>query len=129
MLKQRTANEMRIRYWRSDVCSSDLGGMDEIDPFGRLRHLDVVEVVLGIGAGQLVDGVLVVDLPAMVAEEADILVPDLQHIGQAVGDLDRDPPDIARALRSEERRVGKECVSTGRSRWSPYLLKKKRLQT
>src|SRR3546814_11819440 len=24
------------------------------------------------------------------------------------------------AVRSEERRVGKECVSTGRSRWSPY---------
>src|SRR3546814_12788659 len=29
-------------------------------------------------------------------------------------------------LRSEERRVGKECVSTGRSRWSPYHSKKKR---
>src|SRR3546814_12428240 len=28
------------------------------------------------------------------------------------------------AQRSEERRVGKECVSTCRSRWSPYLLKK-----
>src|SRR3546814_14190636 len=28
-------------------------------------------------------------------------------------------------LRSEERRVGKECVSTCRSRWSPYLYKKK----
>src|SRR3546814_11997488 len=26
----------------------------------------------------------------------------------------------SRPLRSEERRVGKECVSTGRSRWSPY---------
>src|SRR3546814_13690404 len=26
----------------------------------------------------------------------------------------------ARYMRSEERRVGKECVSTGRSRWSPY---------
>src|SRR3546814_17719140 len=26
----------------------------------------------------------------------------------------------SRATRSEERRVGKECVSTGRSRWSPY---------
>src|SRR3546814_13288427 len=25
-----------------------------------------------------------------------------------------------RIIRSEERRVGKECVSTGRSRWSPY---------
>src|SRR3546814_11408785 len=29
------------------------------------------------------------------------------------------------ADRSEERRVGKECVSTGRSRWSPYPSKKK----
>src|SRR3546814_4703579 len=28
--------------------------------------------------------------------------------------------DIALAMRSEERRVGKECVSTCRSRWSPY---------
>src|SRR3546814_16459094 len=27
---------------------------------------------------------------------------------------------IQAAMRSEERRVGKECVSTGRSRWSPY---------
>src|SRR3546814_10990194 len=27
---------------------------------------------------------------------------------------------LARAVRSEERRVGKECVSTCRSRWSPY---------
>src|SRR3546814_11752872 len=30
-----------------------------------------------------------------------------------------------RSLRSEERRVGKECVSTCRSRWSPYNYKKK----
>src|SRR3546814_18433978 len=29
------------------------------------------------------------------------------------------------AYRSEERRVGKECVSTCRSRWSPYHYKKK----
>src|SRR3546814_13367890 len=31
-----------------------------------------------------------------------------------------------RLERSEERRVGKECVSTCRSRWSPYHYKKKR---
>src|SRR3546814_17229290 len=31
--------------------------------------------------------------------------------------------------RSEERRVGKECVSTCRSRWSPYHKKKKRRYT
>src|SRR3546814_11005480 len=33
---------------------------------------------------------------------------------------------VVQRLRSEERRVGKECVSTCRSRWSPYLLKKKK---
>ena len=31
-----------------------------------------------------------------------------------------DKPLIQYAVRSEERRVGKECVSTCRSRWSPY---------
>src|SRR3546814_12471561 len=30
------------------------------------------------------------------------------------------PPDVVKQIRSEERRVGKECVSTCRSRWSPY---------
>src|SRR3546814_5700103 len=30
------------------------------------------------------------------------------------------PTDPLTLGRSEERRVGKECVSTGRSRWSPY---------
>src|SRR3546814_11327666 len=34
-----------------------------------------------------------------------------------------------RVPRSEERRVGKECVSTCRSRWSPYHYKKKNTQT
>src|SRR3546814_15513786 len=33
------------------------------------------------------------------------------------------------AIRSEERRVGKECVSTCRSRWSPYHLTKKTKHT
>src|SRR3546814_18078626 len=36
-------------------------------------------------------------------------------------DIDEVPGDT----RSEERRVGKECVSTCRYRWSPYHLKKK----
>src|SRR3546814_17472052 len=31
---------------------------------------------------------------------------------------------VENAARSEARRVGKECVSTCRSRWSPYNLKK-----
>ena len=31
-----------------------------------------------------------------------------------------DPAERLRALRSEERRVGKECYQPCRSRWSPY---------
>src|SRR3546814_7777876 len=34
--------------------------------------------------------------------------------------LDPKNPQTAARMRSEERRVGKECVSTCRSRWSPY---------
>src|SRR3546814_15345224 len=34
--------------------------------------------------------------------------------------------EVHNVLRSEERRVGKECVSTCRSRWSPYHYKKKK---
>src|SRR3546814_16561026 len=39
----------------------------------------------------------------------------------------RPPAGSRRALRSEERRVGKECVSTCRSRWSPYPIKKQHI--
>src|SRR3546814_15011246 len=38
----------------------------------------------------------------------------------------RSTPSVRSAARSEERRVGKACVSTCRSRWSPYHLKKKK---
>src|SRR3546814_10980785 len=42
-------------------------------------------------------------------------------------DLER-RPNARAVIRSEERRVGKECVSTCRSRWSPYPYKKKHRQ-
>src|SRR3546814_7578462 len=49
----------------------------------------------------------------------------LMRVFQFVGDTSFDPGtvpiyDAAVSHRSEERRVGKECVSTCRSRWSPY---------
>src|SRR3546814_18216047 len=42
---------------------------------------------------------------------------------------DARPIFMANLRRSEERRVGKECVSTCRSRWSPYHYKKKKKAT
>src|SRR3546814_18213794 len=53
-----------------------------------------------------------------------------ERIGCLNGDLDiwREVFELnlfAPLVRSEERRVGKECVRQGRSRWSPYNSKKK----
>src|SRR3546814_16961871 len=40
--------------------------------------------------------------------------------GRPLTEAERDIHDRGLVTRSEERRVGKECVSTCRSRWSPY---------
>src|SRR3546814_5839149 len=110
---------MRISDWSSDVCSSDLqppvlwiaifvldrrhepGGAG---PFGmdgdckakaRVHRLDLAPPV-----------------HACFRMEDAIVVLDPHGVGRGAA---ADQP-----VRSEERRVGKECVSTCRSRWSPY---------
>src|SRR3546814_5012531 len=93
--KQKTAYEMRISDWSSDVCSSDLLALD----------------LLGIGH-------LLNRMPSTLSGgEAQRVA-----IGRALLSAPRfllmDEP-LASVDRSEERRVGKECVSTCRSRWSP----------
>src|SRR3546814_12376802 len=57
-------------------------------------------------------------LRALVAEELVSFDPDTKRYALDAGVL-------TLARRSEERRVGKECVSTCRSRWSPYHYNKK----
>src|SRR3546814_12053514 len=97
---------MRISDWSSDVCSSDLRDrkIHQIDPeTGKiLRTIESNRFVTGVTwvDGQLWHG-------TWEGDESDLRRIDPQT-GQV---LDR---------RSEERRVGKECVSTCRSRWSPY---------
>src|SRR3546814_19502409 len=53
------------------------------------------------------------------ATPAAVLARDVGGI-LADGDPRAQTPPLATLMRSEERRVGKECVSTCRSRWSPY---------
>src|SRR3546814_3501341 len=88
--KQKTAYEMRISDWSSDVCSSDLEPTAGVDIELRQQLWSYVR-----GLNQA--GVTVV-LTTHYLEEAEEL-------------CDR---------RSEERRGGQECVSTCRSRWSRY---------
>src|SRR3546814_10908098 len=84
----------------------------------------------------LVTGVQTCALPILAAGTNDPLAPDLRRIGlprrrrwgqpgvQAdhviVAAATSTTSPVARPTRSEERRVGKECVRTCRSRWSPY---------
>src|SRR3546814_11546730 len=71
-------------------------------------------------------------MPAPALDEEPVLPPGfedlLEFVPHWIGETAQERWDIrARAtMRSEERRVGKECVSTCRSRWSPYHYKKKR---
>src|SRR3546814_5717196 len=99
--KQKTAYEMRISDWSSDVCSSDLGlrTVAQFDEF-ELAHL--------IGAG----------LP----RRDDIALDCGNIVDVAGGAILVEPRDRTRTApaRSEELRVGKACVSPCRSRWSPY---------
>src|SRR3546814_11856861 len=109
--KEKTADEMHISDWSSDVCSSDL--------VGGARHVDIEEgathqKVRRLGRDIL--GELCQPLGGDDAGKAAFPAPAHQIGHRAERGL---------ARRSEERRVGKECVSTCRSRWSPYHLKKK----
>src|SRR3546814_7056656 len=99
--KQKTAYEMRISDWSSDVCSSDL--------IALARAPDLVEA----GAHRLVD--LLRRVGFMVIAE-----PDMVRARELEVDVDVAAIEFALVGRSEERRVGKECVSTCRYRWSPY---------
>src|SRR3546814_4464881 len=90
--RQKTAYEMRISDWSSDVCSSDL--------WSRWFTLaERFDAVLWPTAAQHADV-----QERFGASEVHVLAPH----------------GVAAPERSEERRVGKECVSTCRSRWSPY---------
>src|SRR3546814_1517186 len=101
--KQKTAYEMRISYWSSDVCSSDLHA--GICAFGGQRGPVLQRAMAGAFTSRM---------------------PQL-HGGDSALFAD-ECIDAAVCGRSEERRVGKECVSTCRSRCSPYQSKKNNMQ-
>src|SRR3546814_9632144 len=95
--KQKTAYEMRISDWSSDVCSSDLPTA-VIDDSEELIGFNIDWMKKYKGRSRLALK------PTTTFQVSQILAHCNQH----------------RFVRSAERRVGKECVSTCRSRWSPY---------
>src|SRR3546814_11084051 len=97
---------MRISDWSSDVCSSDL----------RLRHLrgeSLAETVPRRRQPRQVEYGALQENSALGG--GGVLI-QRHDVGARTGHERADGRDD----RSEERRVGKESVSTCRSRWSPY---------
>src|SRR3546814_19931194 len=107
---------MRISDWSSDVCSSDL-----LFVWNRAVGATQQGVRINTDLAQLLDRVLRglgLELARRSNEghqgqvyESGIVAPQAQaHL----------PGGFQERQRSEERRVGKGCVRTCRSRWSPY---------
>src|SRR3546814_15901011 len=126
---------MRISDWSSDVCSSDLDNavvLQTADGFEGLRCSGLPETLVydSIPAGLSAKPTLSVTTRSPEATTADVTLTYLAtgfdwaaHYVARVND-DGKTFDLfgwlTVANRSEERRVGKECVSTCRSRWWPY---------
>src|SRR3546814_16464164 len=102
---------MRISDWSSDVCSSDLANREgevfrppsetEVANSTAVYEVEMVAEAFASGASRRAEGFV-------------------QRV--AIKSVCLDANDCAndvRTVRSEERRVGKECVSTCRSRWLP----------
>src|SRR3546814_19069598 len=104
---------MRISDWSSDVCSSDLqctaaGLAVPALPDAARDQMRALLLSVATASNPL-------DLTPSTAFQPEAFA-QLPKVIDILGAQEQ----IHSLLRSEERRVGKACVSTGRSRWSPY---------
>src|SRR3546814_14276054 len=105
---------MRISDWSSDVCSADLGSLPASSCADKRLY------PANVKAGR--------DLRWLIGHRDRPLARRLEHNQHhEKADLPPVPGRLPSSLlpsRSDERRVGNECVSTCRSRWSPNHYKK-----
>src|SRR3546814_15095270 len=99
---------MRISDWSSDVCSSDLSALALLAAAPLLAQSNDSAITQS-GSGQ---DATVSQLGAN--SESDITQSNAGNNATVLQN------GVTGSKRSEERRVGKECVSTCRSRWWPY---------
>src|SRR3546814_13936269 len=102
---------MRISDWSSDVCSSDLILDRRVEITGPV---DRKMIINALNSGAYV----------FMADFEDASTPSWENMIDGQFNLRDD--NKGSIDRSEERRVGKECVSTCRSRWEQNPSKKKR---
>src|SRR3546814_12596173 len=127
---QKTAYERRISDWSSDVCSSDL--FDAAVRGNKERHGRLFGRAAGRASEDFAILPIMTDTARIIAlwprwtssvggmQRLQILVRTQCRRCGALMRADLDELVARYGGRSEERRVGKECVSKCRSRWSPY---------
>src|SRR3546814_16477002 len=102
---------MRISDWSSDVCSSDLvpAGLPDPETYGNCESESAPHplIVTARKGG---------DMSFVLSEWGEGIRPYDFDLPYGYGDNEQ----VLHTMRSEERRLGQECVSTCRSRWSPY---------
>src|SRR3546814_9982433 len=108
---QTTAYEMRISNWRSDVCSSDL--MIFCSMMCRFPGQVYKPSLISLGRN-IVNKCHGPELPYVFMASCH------KDVVSARRAACRGSEASVALGRAEERRVGKECVRTCRSRWSPY---------
>src|SRR3546814_14493594 len=101
---------MRISDWSSDVCSSDLIETPVAAPVTETTEKAEEQPPLEAGKS-------IFNYPRS-DTTSPRSIPSVPVGGELQSTSDGD--DSSTKGRSEERRVGKECVSTCRSRWSPF---------
>src|SRR3546814_11379741 len=112
---------MRISDWSSDVCSSDLDW--HAVPRLVLAKQRGAASIFETRCMGLIGNFSISATPRLNRFRDDGLAATIIDM-DVPNDLFAAPAQLRQRLRSEERRVGKECVSTCRSRWAPYHQKK-----
>src|SRR3546814_13855347 len=107
---------MRISDWSSDVCSSDLILFTKLIEQQKIINQSRKVRQTFWRSTSLKEGSAKLDKNSAYKQLVDDGIAAQEQYGKLT-----DPVEAHDWLhRSEERRVGKECVSTCRSRWSPY---------
>src|SRR3546814_16190460 len=112
---------MRISDWSSDVCSSDLTSSMAALPAGEIRDVKLSDALSERYLSYALSTIMARSLP----DVRDGLKPVHRRLLFAMRQLRLDP----NPGRSDERRVGKEGVSTCTYRWPQYLEKKTHKET
>src|SRR3546814_14270528 len=110
---------MRISDWSSDVCSSDLLRPPPPDLPNGVNKMSNIKNILVVDDSRAMR--MIVSRTLRQAGFGDGTLREAADGAEALAAIEAEQPDS-----SEERRVGKECVSQCRSRWWPYHEKKKK---